>query len=228
MLSLLGTLAWYAFLGLVIFYSFTLIPYLYTFFTSPLPSQLSGPKPSHWFFGEILTLQRELPYRPHIRWAKEFGGMVLYRTFFQWKVLVSDPEAIRQILVTKAQSYPKPEQFKLLKTILGKGLVTSEGETHTHDVCVVVVVVFFSLFLPLSLLSIPLVLYLYQLPLLFSSVSSALLTHYFCSPSLPRPNNKQTNRESTFPRPSTLLISRSSQPSSPNTPSPLRTNGNQI
>ncbi|MFN4229384.1 cytochrome P450 [Parvibaculum sp.] len=44
-------------------------------------------------------------------------------------LLVNDPEAVRRILVTDAESFPKEEnQLAILKPLLGKGLLTAEGE----------------------------------------------------------------------------------------------------
>ena len=49
-------------------------------------------------------------------------------------MLVNDPEAIRRILVTDAERFPKEEnQLAILKPLLGMGLLTAEGETWKRN-----------------------------------------------------------------------------------------------
>lgn len=49
-------------------------------------------------------------------------------------MLVNDPEAVRRILVTDAENFPKEEnQLAILKPLLGLGLLTAEGETWKRN-----------------------------------------------------------------------------------------------
>lgn len=49
-------------------------------------------------------------------------------------LLVNDPEALRRILVTEAENFPKEEnQLAILKPLLGKGLLTAEGEAWRRN-----------------------------------------------------------------------------------------------
>src|SRR5690606_28004346 len=43
-------------------------------------------------------------------------------------VLINDPEAVRRVLVTDAEHFPKEDnQLAILKPLLGNGLLTAEG-----------------------------------------------------------------------------------------------------
>lgn len=49
-------------------------------------------------------------------------------------VVINDPEALRRILVTDAENFPKEEnQLAILKPLLGNGLLTAEGETWRRN-----------------------------------------------------------------------------------------------
>ncbi|WP_409292563.1 cytochrome P450 [Peribacillus sp. SCS-37] len=47
--------------------------------------------------------------------------------------LLSDPEMIKQVLVTKQKSFIKARDMRSLKTILGEGLLTSEKDLHMRQ-----------------------------------------------------------------------------------------------
>lgn len=52
---------------------------------------------------------------------------------FQNVYLISDPEMIKQVLVTKQKHFIKSTDFHALKTIVGEGLLTSEKEIHMRQ-----------------------------------------------------------------------------------------------
>jgi cytochrome P450 len=52
---------------------------------------------------------------------------------FQNVYLISDPEMIQQVLVTKQKHFVKSKDFHALKTVIGEGLLTSEKETHMRQ-----------------------------------------------------------------------------------------------
>jgi cytochrome P450 len=58
----------------------------------------------------------------------EFGDITMVRLGPRRMIVFRSAEAARHILVTAQDRYPKAENFKLLRTVLGLGLVTSEGE----------------------------------------------------------------------------------------------------
>src|SRR4051812_49705656 len=47
--------------------------------------------------------------------------------------LLNDPEAIREVLVTKNDSFTKSPALRNAKVTLGEGLLTSEGEFHRRQ-----------------------------------------------------------------------------------------------
>src|SRR5579859_5332266 len=60
--------------------------------------------------------------------AARYGDIAMVRLGPRRMIVFRDAEAARHILVTAQNQYPKAENFKLLRTVLGLGLVTSEGE----------------------------------------------------------------------------------------------------
>lgn len=68
------------------------------------------------------------------RLAKEYGDVAKFRFGpFQNVYLISDPELIKQILVTKQKSFLKSKDFNSLKPLIGEGLVTSEKDFHMRQ-----------------------------------------------------------------------------------------------
>ena len=63
-----------------------------------------------WIFGHLLTVSKEPPGHPPLRWAKAHGLIVRFQWFLgSSRVLVADPEALKDILVTKTDVFHKPE-----------------------------------------------------------------------------------------------------------------------
>jgi cytochrome P450 len=68
------------------------------------------------------------------RLATEYGEVAKFRFGpFQNVYLVSDPEMIKQVLVTKQKHFVKSQDFDALKPILGEGLLTSEKDFHMRQ-----------------------------------------------------------------------------------------------
>lgn len=66
--------------------------------------------------------------------AHEFGDVAKFRLgpFLNF-YLVSNPEMIKQILVTKQKSFVKSNDFKALKPLFGEGLLTSDKDFHLQQ-----------------------------------------------------------------------------------------------
>ena len=63
--------------------------------------------------------------------VSSYGEVVKFRFGpVQNVYLVSNPEMIKQVLVTKQKFFVKSKDFQALKTFVGEGLLTSEKETH--------------------------------------------------------------------------------------------------
>ncbi|KAF9901390.1 hypothetical protein EC991_006210 [Linnemannia zychae] len=61
-----------------------------------------------------------------------YGPLVRYLgAFNEERVLVSDPQAIRRILLSNSYNYKKMDRFaKMYHIVLGEGLLTSDGKVH--------------------------------------------------------------------------------------------------
>lgn len=68
------------------------------------------------------------------RLSKEYGEVAKFRLGpFQTVYHVLNPDLIKQILVTKQQSFVKSRDFNLLKPFIGEGLLTSEKDFHMRQ-----------------------------------------------------------------------------------------------
>ncbi|MDQ0220649.1 cytochrome P450 [Peribacillus cavernae] len=68
------------------------------------------------------------------RLTTEYGDVAKIRFGpFQNVYLISDPDLIKQVLVTKQKHFVKSRDFHALKPIIGEGLLTSEKELHMRQ-----------------------------------------------------------------------------------------------
>ena len=66
--------------------------------------------------------------------ADTYGPYVRFSAFFNTFYLVSDPELVREILVTQSANFPKDERdVEILDRVIGHGLVSSNGEEHRRQ-----------------------------------------------------------------------------------------------
>ena len=65
--------------------------------------------------------------------TERYGGIVHFRFLQLDYVLINDPDAIRHVVVENAKAYVKSRNYVGLRTILGQGLLTSEGELWRHQ-----------------------------------------------------------------------------------------------
>ncbi|XP_059067296.1 cytochrome P450 CYP72A616 [Cryptomeria japonica] len=66
---------------------------------------------------------------PHIDvWVKQYGRIFVYWLGTAPKIVVDDPEIMKQILSNKSEHYEKPELNIQLRRLLGYGLASSNGE----------------------------------------------------------------------------------------------------
>ncbi|HTI52318.1 MAG TPA: cytochrome P450 [Planctomycetaceae bacterium] len=86
---------------------------------------IPGPR-GHWLLGSLRELRRD-PLEFYSRMAREFGDVVSYRLGPHPVVLVSRPDLIEQVLVTDNKHFIKHYALRLLRPILGNGLITSDG-----------------------------------------------------------------------------------------------------
>src|ERR1700760_2674815 len=97
-----------------------------------MPKQLPLAPGKHASIREIMHFRRRpLVALPEI--AAEFGPVARTVLGRQESVLVSDPELIRQVLVTDDWNFTKSRALARSKKLLGEGLLTSEGELHRRQ-----------------------------------------------------------------------------------------------
>ncbi len=66
--------------------------------------------------------------------ADEYGDFVRFYFFGRSLYMVNSPELIREVLITKANIFPKAERdITILSKFLGNGLLTSEGDFHKQQ-----------------------------------------------------------------------------------------------
>ncbi|KAI8089521.1 cytochrome P450 [Halteromyces radiatus] len=120
-------------LGLVSSVTYLFSKYiLYRLFLNKV-NKIPGP-PVEWtpFTGNMREIIREEAGVPHKKWAKLYGGILSYKgPWYENRILVTDPELVKQVLTTNSYDYIKPPRTQdFLKRILGDGLLVSEGDAH--------------------------------------------------------------------------------------------------
>ena len=62
--------------------------------------------------------------------ANEYGDIVFFKLGPRNVYLISDPELIRQVLITDSKNFTKSRALNRSKIVVGEGLLTNEGEKH--------------------------------------------------------------------------------------------------
>lgn len=93
---------------------------------------MAMPRPVISAFGALLAMKRE---RANFlfRLKKEHGDIVRIRIGTQNIWLLSHPDLIREILVVQQKKFKKGRGIEMIKSLLGEGLLTSEGEFHLRQ-----------------------------------------------------------------------------------------------
>ncbi len=78
-------------------------------------------------FGSALSAMRD-PLTTFMEATRAHGDVVGFRMLHLKYVLLTNPDAIRHVLVENHKNYTKSRNYAGLKVILGDGLVTSEGD----------------------------------------------------------------------------------------------------
>jgi cytochrome P450 len=82
------------------------------------------------FLGSIRPFQANAP-QFLTRLTREYGPLVQFKLFNMPVYLVSDPDYIREVLVTNHKLFPKSDMgLQVMRRFLGIGLLTSEGAYH--------------------------------------------------------------------------------------------------
>ncbi|KAF2434205.1 cytochrome P450 [Tothia fuscella] len=103
---------------------------------SPL-NKLPQPKESSFLFGQFPKISRETNGAPMREWVSTIPneGLIRYTHIFNAdRVLITSPNALREVLVTKNYEFIKPPQFRTgLGQLLGIGVLLAEGEEHKRQ-----------------------------------------------------------------------------------------------
>lgn len=104
--------------------------WIYPFYFSPLREIPTVPCNPLW--GHFSVLVREEAGVPHRSWHRKYGNVFRFFLPFGIEVIsVADEEALKQITVKDPYNFPYPSRvYILLRSILGKGLLIAQGETH--------------------------------------------------------------------------------------------------
>lgn len=90
----------------------------------------------HWLLGMGPVMREDKwPLMSAVKWAAEHPNAPLlhFTMFGMHRVLVLDPDLLRQVLVTKSSLFSKRIfQYLNVKAIIGDGLVTTDGEVHSR------------------------------------------------------------------------------------------------
>ncbi|HEX4591406.1 MAG TPA: cytochrome P450 [Gemmataceae bacterium] len=87
---------------------------------------LTGPK-ARWITGHLSPFRAD-PLAFLSNCARDFGDFVPLRIGRRRLLLVSDPAAIEEVLITRSRDFVKHWGLKQTSTLLGNGLLNSEGE----------------------------------------------------------------------------------------------------
>ncbi len=90
-----------------------------------------GPKPR--YPGQYIVEIARNPLALMVSMVQEFGEIAHWKVGPQPLYLFSDPELIRDVLVTNGKNFHKSRGLERAKRLLGNGLLTSEGEFHLRQ-----------------------------------------------------------------------------------------------
>ena len=88
-----------------------------------------------WGAGVVLTLlsRREPPNRLFETLARGHGPVAHYKMAGEHVYLLSDPDLITEVFLTRAREVMKGRGLQAARPLLGNGLLTSEGEFHLRQ-----------------------------------------------------------------------------------------------
>ncbi|RMZ68768.1 cytochrome p450 [Pyrenophora seminiperda CCB06] len=98
---------------------------------------LPQPEGSNFILGHFRRIFKEPTGEPHRDWIDNVpnDGIIYYRWLFNDpRVLVADPKAMGEVLVTKSYEFIKPKRLREgLGRLLGVGILLAEGQEHKRQ-----------------------------------------------------------------------------------------------
>lgn len=95
------------------------------------PESLPGP-PGRFFTGVFFGFRRD-PLGFLERGVAKYGNYFQFRLGPQWLYFVNEPALVEELLLTRAASFHKGRALKRARSLLGEGLLTSEGGVHLRQ-----------------------------------------------------------------------------------------------
>jgi cytochrome P450 len=99
--------------------------------TARRPARPPGPKRS--ILGSLIYRPGSDPIAFFTRLARTYGDVAYLRMGGEHVVLLSDPQHVRDVLVTHQRNFLKGRGLERAKRVLGAGLLTSEREVHLRQ-----------------------------------------------------------------------------------------------
>ncbi len=90
------------------------------------------PGPRRPLVGSLIAPGRD-PLRLFARLAATYGDLVHFRMMGEHAFLISRPDVIRDVLVASSRNLTKSRGLERARTLLGDGLLTSEGDAHLRN-----------------------------------------------------------------------------------------------
>ncbi|KAK2606476.1 hypothetical protein QQS21_003169 [Conoideocrella luteorostrata] len=109
--------------------------FIYPRFFSPL-RHIPTPPGGHWLWDQTRQILKEPSGIPMRNWVHSVpnNGLIRYSTWFEPRVLITNPKGLAEVLVTKNYDFTKPKQFtQSLGKILGVGVLLAEGDEHKRQ-----------------------------------------------------------------------------------------------
>src|SRR5262245_8069493 len=101
--------------------------------TRPGASRVRPPGPSISTFASLTYSFRRDPLTFVTSLARTYGDIAAYRMAGERLFLLSNPAAIRDVLVTNHRNFRKGRGLERTKKLLGNGLLTSEEPIHLRQ-----------------------------------------------------------------------------------------------
>lgn len=91
------------------------------------------PGPTEKIPGRLLLKFRRDPVEMLMKMARQYGDIAHFRLGFVHSYMLNRPEYIKDVLIVHNQDVIKSRGLQMAKSVLGEGLLTSEGEFHDHQ-----------------------------------------------------------------------------------------------
>lgn len=89
-------------------------------------SRPPGPRGA-FLIGNLGEVNRD-PLNTIVQWVREYGDIVYFRLLSFPVFILARPDYIEQVLITNNRNFKKSRDYRGLGSVLGRGLLTSEGD----------------------------------------------------------------------------------------------------